>query len=74
MSQDYHATSWRLLISLTISFCMYLRIREFSKETLMDIMYYLSPRYGQLIVDTVTQQMNEKYHIFKEEHPGLQHT
>ncbi|GLD91945.1 hypothetical protein PINS_up000478 [Pythium insidiosum] len=45
-------------------------IREFNKETLMDVLYYLSPRYGQLIVDTVTEQLNQKYHIFKEEHPG----
>ncbi|GAB9465698.1 Phospholipase [Globisporangium polare] len=45
-------------------------IREFSKETLMDVLYYLSPRYGQLIIDSVTQQLNQKYHVFMEEHPG----
>jgi hypothetical protein len=45
-------------------------IREFNKETLMDVLYYLSPRYGQLIVDTVTEQLNQKYHIFIKEHPG----
>ncbi|CAH0481372.1 unnamed protein product [Peronospora belbahrii] len=45
-------------------------IREFNKETFMDVLYYLSPRYGQLIVDSVTQQLNEKYRVFMNEHPG----
>jgi phospholipase DDHD1 len=36
----------------------------------MDVLYYLSPRYGQLIVDSVTQQLNDKYRIFMNEHPG----
>lgn len=38
----------------------------------MDVLYYLSPRYGQLIIDSVTQQLNQKYHVFMEEHPGKQ--
>ncbi|RMX66997.1 hypothetical protein DD238_002859 [Peronospora effusa] len=46
------------------------RIREFNKETFMDVLYYLSPRYGQLIVDSVTKQLNEKYRVFINEHPG----
>ncbi|KAE9025955.1 hypothetical protein PR003_g10257 [Phytophthora rubi] len=45
-------------------------IREFNKETFMDVLYYLSPRYGQLIVDSVTQQLNDKYRVFMNEHPG----
>ncbi|KAE9333051.1 hypothetical protein PF008_g14638 [Phytophthora fragariae] len=45
-------------------------IREFNKETFMDVLYYLSPRYGQLIVDSVTQQLNDKYRVFMKEHPG----
>uniref|UniRef100_A0AAV1T5M6 Phospholipase n=1 Tax=Peronospora matthiolae TaxID=2874970 RepID=A0AAV1T5M6_9STRA len=45
-------------------------IREFNKETFMDVLYYLSPRYGQLIVDSVTQQLNDKYRIFMNEHPS----
>ncbi|RLN55067.1 hypothetical protein BBJ29_006418 [Phytophthora kernoviae] len=45
-------------------------IREFNKETFMDVLYYLSPRYGQLIVDSVTQQLNDKYRVFMDEHPG----
>ncbi|ETI43939.1 hypothetical protein F443_11284 [Phytophthora nicotianae P1569] len=49
-------------------------IREFNKETFMDVLYYLSPRYGQLIVDSVTQQLNEKYRVFMDEHPGKIHT
>nr|CCA20336.1 phospholipase putative [Albugo laibachii Nc14] len=45
-------------------------IREFNKDTLMDVLYYLSPRYGQLIINSVTKQLNEKYQIFLDEHPG----
>ncbi|KAE8880279.1 hypothetical protein PF005_g12867 [Phytophthora fragariae] len=45
-------------------------IREFNKETFMDVLYYLSPRYGQLIVDSVTQQLNDKYRVFMKEHTG----
>lgn len=59
-------------LALTFPRMWWCSIREFSKETLMDIMYYLSPRYGQLIVDSVSQQLNEKYRIFIEEHPGSQ--
>ena len=40
-----------------------------TKETLMDVLYYLSPRYGQLIVDSVTAQLNQRYHTFVQEHP-----
>ena len=36
----------------------------------MDVLYYLSPRYGQLIVDSVTQQLNDKNRIFMNEHPS----
>lgn len=36
----------------------------------MDVLYYISPHYGQLIVDSVTQQLNQKYRTFIEEHPG----
>ncbi|OQR98595.1 phospholipase [Achlya hypogyna] len=45
-------------------------IRQFNKETFMDLLYYLSPQYGQIIVDSVTEQLNSKYKIFLEEHPG----
>ncbi|CCI45575.1 unnamed protein product [Albugo candida] len=45
-------------------------IREFNKDTLMDVLYYLSPRYGQLIINSVTKQLNRKYQIFLDEHPG----
>ncbi|KDO23295.1 hypothetical protein SPRG_11610 [Saprolegnia parasitica CBS 223.65] len=45
-------------------------IRQFNKETFMDLLYYLSPQYGQIIVDSVTEQLNSKYKIFKQEHPG----
>lgn len=58
-----------LILTLSL-YCATVSIREFSKETLMDLLYYLSPRYGQLIVDSVTEQLNQKYRVFMEEHPG----
>ncbi|OQR81836.1 phospholipase, partial [Thraustotheca clavata] len=45
-------------------------IRQFNKDTFMDLLYYLSPQYGQIVVDSVTEQLNTKYKIFMEEHPG----
>lgn len=73
----YVAAHSLLLISIRDSIAKYntlfLRlssIREFNKETFMDVLYYLSPRYGQLIVDSVTRQLNEKYRVFMNEHPG----
>ncbi|TMW60861.1 hypothetical protein Poli38472_000903 [Pythium oligandrum] len=45
-------------------------IRDFNKQTFMDLLYYASPHFGQLVVDTVTNQLNQKYHTFMDEHPG----
>ena len=36
-------------------------LREFNKTTLMDVLYYMSPTYGQIIIDKVTEQLNSKY-------------
>ncbi|RHY13405.1 hypothetical protein DYB36_011419 [Aphanomyces astaci] len=37
-------------------------------NTLMDLLYYSSPAYGQLVVGAVTTQMNTKYHRFLAHH------
>lgn len=47
-----------------------LGIREFNKHTLMDVLYYMSPGFGQIIIDSVSKQLNSKYKIFLAEHPG----
>lgn len=36
----------------------------------MDVLYYLSPHFGQLIVNRVTEELNTKYQVFMDEHPG----
>ncbi|RHY84196.1 hypothetical protein DYB37_002473 [Aphanomyces astaci] len=48
----------------------YYYIRQFNKDTFMDILYYLSPGYGQIVVNSVTDQLNSKYKVFMDEHPG----
>ncbi|KAF0692097.1 Aste57867_16765 [Aphanomyces stellatus] len=45
-------------------------IRQFNKDTFMDILYYLSPNYGQIVINSVTEQLNTKYKVFMDEHPG----
>ncbi|CAK4729662.1 hypothetical protein AeNC1_000620 [Aphanomyces euteiches] len=45
-------------------------IRQFNKDAFMDILYYLSPNYGQIVVNSVTEQLNTKYKVFMDEHPG----
>ncbi|RHY26191.1 hypothetical protein DYB32_009141 [Aphanomyces invadans] len=45
-------------------------LRQFNKDTFMDILYYLSPGYGQIVVNSVTDQLNTKYKVFMDEHPG----
>ncbi|KAF0705647.1 hypothetical protein As57867_005662, partial [Aphanomyces stellatus] len=46
------------------------KIRAFNKRAFMDILYYSSPKYGQLIVDAVTAQMNAKYAAYRAAHVG----
>ncbi|RHY30430.1 hypothetical protein DYB32_006937, partial [Aphanomyces invadans] len=49
---------------------MHASLRHFNKMTIMDMLYYASPAYGQLVVDSVTAQMNSKYKRFLHHHPG----
>ena len=45
-------------------------LRDFSKSTAMDILYYTSPKYGPAIRSDVTAQLNTRFEAFVEEHPG----
>ncbi|RHY05492.1 hypothetical protein DYB36_006692 [Aphanomyces astaci] len=47
-------------------------LRDVNKRLIMDVLYYSAPKYGQMIVDTVTKQMNDKYTAFMAANPGWQ--
>ncbi|RHY32405.1 hypothetical protein DYB32_002608 [Aphanomyces invadans] len=47
-------------------------LRDVNKRLIMDVLYYSAPKYGQVIVDTVTKQMNDKYTSFMAANPGWQ--
>ncbi|XP_043912008.1 SEC23-interacting protein [Protopterus annectens] len=40
------------------------RLRQFTNETLLDILFYSSPTYCQTIVNKVTMEMNRLYELF----------
>ncbi|KAF0700367.1 hypothetical protein As57867_009081, partial [Aphanomyces stellatus] len=46
------------------------KIRQFNKRAFMDLLYYTAPKFSQLIVTSVTSQLNAKYKRFLELHPG----
>eukprot|EP00924_Labyrinthula_sp_SR-Ha-C_P000063 snap_masked-scaffold_60-processed-gene-0.44-mRNA-1 protein AED:1.00 eAED:1.00 QI:0/-1/0/0/-1/1/1/0/923 len=46
-------------------------IRNFITETLLDGFLYLSPKFAQRILNTVCKQLNEKYRIHCQTHPGF---
>ncbi|ETV91124.1 hypothetical protein, variant [Aphanomyces invadans] len=48
------------------------KLRDVNKRLIMDVLYYSAPKYGQVIVDTVTKQMNDKYTSFMAANPGWQ--
>lgn len=45
------------------------RLRHFTNETLLDVLFYNSPTYCQTIVDTVAFEMNRLYALFMERNP-----
>ncbi|CAI5774960.1 SEC23-interacting protein isoform X1 [Podarcis lilfordi] len=45
------------------------RLRHFTNETLLDILFYSSPTYCQTIVDKVGLEMNRLYALFKSRNP-----
>lgn len=50
------------------------KLRHFTNDTLLDILFYTSPVYCQTIVDTVGSEINRIYWKFKERNPGFSGT
>lgn len=46
------------------------RLRHFTNETLLDVLFYNSPTYCQTIMDTVALEINRLYALFMERNPG----
>ncbi|CAK5171859.1 unnamed protein product [Aphanomyces euteiches] len=46
------------------------KIRQFNKRAFMDLLYYTAPKFSQVIVQSVTSQLNAKYKRFLDHHPG----
>ncbi|KAM3912806.1 SEC23-interacting protein isoform 2-T2 [Leptodactylus fuscus] len=47
------------------------RLRHFTNETLLDILFYNSPTYCQTIVDKVTLEVNRLYELFMSRNPDF---
>lgn len=45
------------------------RLRHFTNETLLDVLFYNSPTYCQTIMDAVALEINRLYALFKERNP-----
>uniref|UniRef100_A0A1A7YL31 SEC23 interacting protein n=1 Tax=Iconisemion striatum TaxID=60296 RepID=A0A1A7YL31_9TELE len=45
------------------------RLRHFTNETLLDVLFYNSPTYCQTIMDTVALEMNRLYDLFMRRNP-----
>ncbi|XP_060063266.1 phospholipase DDHD2-like [Ylistrum balloti] len=50
------------------------KLRNFVNDTLMDILFYTSPTYCQMIADTVGEEMNRLYNLFLSRNPRFQGT
>lgn len=47
------------------------RLRNFTNETLLDVLFYTSPIFSQGIVDTVANSLNKKYSMFLKRNPNF---
>lgn len=47
------------------------RLRDFTNDTLLDILCYTSPAYCQTIISTVGNQINKTYELFKQRNPDF---
>lgn len=45
------------------------RLRHFTNETLLDVLFYNSPTYCQTIMDTVALEINRLYALFMKRNP-----
>ncbi|KAL2092580.1 hypothetical protein ACEWY4_012378 [Coilia grayii] len=48
------------------------RLRTFANETLLDLFFYSSPAYCQIILDTVATELNRLHGLFCSRHPDFQ--
>ncbi|KAG7306608.1 hypothetical protein JYU34_007978 [Plutella xylostella] len=47
------------------------RLRSFTNDTVLDVLFYTSPMYCQTIIDTVCKEINRIYELFKSRNPGF---
>ncbi|KRT82473.1 hypothetical protein AMK59_4744 [Oryctes borbonicus] len=47
------------------------KLREFTNDTLLDILFYTSPFYGQTIISSVGTELNRIYDLFKQRNPDF---
>lgn len=47
------------------------RLRSFTNDTVLDVLFYTSPVYCQTIIDTVCSELNRIYKLFRERNPGF---
>lgn len=48
------------------------RLRNFTNETLLDVLFYTSPVFSQNIINTVANSLNKKYSMFLKRNPKFQ--
>lgn len=46
-------------------------LRKFGNDTILDLFFYNSPKYCQVIVDTVASEINRLHALFLQRHPGF---
>ncbi|CAH2065144.1 unnamed protein product, partial [Iphiclides podalirius] len=47
------------------------RLRSFTNDTVLDVLFYTSPVYCQTIIDTVCKELNRIYSLFKARNPSF---
>ncbi|XP_050313256.1 phospholipase DDHD2 isoform X2 [Anthonomus grandis grandis] len=45
------------------------KLREFTNDTILDVLFYTSPTYSQTIISTVGDELNRIYNLFKQRNP-----
>ncbi|GBP41870.1 SEC23-interacting protein [Eumeta japonica] len=50
------------------------RLRSFTNDTVLDVLFYTSPVYSQIIIDTVCSELNRIYALFKQRNPNFKGT
>ncbi|XP_045489099.1 uncharacterized protein LOC110995995 isoform X2 [Pieris rapae] len=46
-------------------------LRNFTNDTVLDVLFYTSPVFGQTIIDTVCNELNRVYGLFKKRNPDF---